>query len=90
MLVQQDLIGDFEDVPLENFDKLTLQVNLSKLAKALSRERMLPETAYSRTATTTDVYMQEIPQSVQATVKSIHSELSGKPSPRRAKAWTAD
>ena len=45
---------------------------------------------HSRTATTTDVYMQEIPESVQATVNSIHSELKGKPSPRRAKAWTAD
>ena len=30
---------------------------------------------HSRTATTTDVYMQEIPESVQATVDSIHREL---------------
>ena len=45
---------------------------------------------HSRTATTTDDYMQEIPESVQATVNSIHSELRGKPSPRRARAWTAD
>jgi len=27
---------------------------------------------HSRTATTTDVYMQEIPESVRATVNSIH------------------
>ena len=30
---------------------------------------------HSRTATTTDVYMQEIPESVQATVNSINEEL---------------
>jgi hypothetical protein len=36
------------------------------------------------------VYMQEIPESVQATVNSIHSELRAKSAPRRAKAWTAD
>jgi len=30
---------------------------------------------HSRTATTTDVYMQTIPESVQSTVNSIHLEL---------------
>jgi hypothetical protein len=30
---------------------------------------------HSRTATTTEVYMQEIPESVQATVNSINQEL---------------
>ena len=30
---------------------------------------------HSRIATTTDVYMQEIPESVQATVNSINTEL---------------
>jgi hypothetical protein len=30
---------------------------------------------HSRAATTTDVYMQEIPKSVQATVDSINAEL---------------
>jgi hypothetical protein len=33
---------------------------------------------HSRTATTADVYMQEIPASVQATVNSIHRELKTK------------
>lgn len=37
---------------------------------------------HSRTATTTDVYMQEISESVQATVNSIHSELKAKSSRR--------
>ena len=40
---------------------------------------------HSRTATTTDVYMQEIPESVQATVNSIHSELRPKSPSRTAK-----
>jgi hypothetical protein len=30
-------------------------------------------------ATTTDVYMQEIPESVKATVEAIHKELRLKP-----------
>ena len=30
---------------------------------------------HSRTATTTDVYMQELPEGVRATVNSIHKEL---------------
>lgn len=43
-----------------------------------------------RTATTTEVYMQEIPESVQATVNSIHSELRANSAPRRAKGWPAE
>ena len=39
---------------------------------------------HSRTATT-DVYMQEIPESVRATVNSIHSELRPKLSSRTTK-----
>ena len=34
---------------------------------------------HSRAATTTDVYMQEIPESVQATINAIHAELRKKP-----------
>jgi hypothetical protein len=32
---------------------------------------------HSRTATTTDVYMQEIPESGQSTINSINEELRG-------------
>ena len=32
---------------------------------------------HSRVATTTDVYMQELPEGVRATVDSIHRELQG-------------
>jgi hypothetical protein len=45
---------------------------------------------HSRTATSTDVYMQEIPESVQATVNSIHGELRTKSSSRGAQVWTAE
>ncbi len=48
MLIQQDLIDDFEDVPMENFDKFTLQVHLNKLAKTRSRDRVLQMRAYMR------------------------------------------
>lgn len=34
---------------------------------------------HSRAATTTDVYMQEIPESVRATINAIHAELRMKP-----------
>jgi hypothetical protein len=34
--------------------------------------------------------MQEIPESVQATLNSIHSELKAKSSRQRANVWTAD
>jgi integrase len=48
LLIQQDLIDDFEDVPLENFDKFTLQVHLNKLAKTRSKDRVLQMRAYLR------------------------------------------
>ena len=48
LLIQQDLIDDFEDVPLENFDKFTLQVHLNKLAKTRSKDRVLQMRAYMR------------------------------------------
>jgi integrase len=48
LLIQQDPIDDFEDVPLENFDKFTLQVHLNKLAKTRSKDRVLQMRAYMR------------------------------------------
>lgn len=45
---------------------------------------------HSRTATTTDVYMQEIPKSVQATVDAINAELRKRStSVRKARANVA-
>jgi integrase len=74
--------------------KLTFQVIRRTIATLAQKKGTVKDVQgvlrHPRTATTTDVYMQEIPESVQATVNSIYSELRGKPSPRRAKAWTAD
>jgi integrase len=47
-LIESDLIEEFEEVPLENFDKFTLQVHLNKLAKTRSRDRVLQVRAYLR------------------------------------------
>jgi len=44
---------------------------------------------HSRTATTTDVYMQEIPESAQSTVNSIHLELRKLPAKERRKVVKA-
>jgi len=41
LLIQRDLIDPFDKVPLENFDKFTLQVHLNKLAQTRSRDRVL-------------------------------------------------
>ena len=47
-LIESDLVEEFEDVPLGNFDKFTLQVHLNKLAKTHSRDRVLQMRAYLR------------------------------------------
>jgi hypothetical protein len=43
---------------------------------------------HSRTATTTDIYMQEIPEGVRGTIDSIHRELMKSPKPRAAGSKT--
>lgn len=73
--------------------KLTFQVIRRTIATLAQKKGTVKDVQgvlrHSRTATTTDVYMQEIPESVRATVNSIHNELRAKPSARRAKVWTA-
>ena len=48
LIIQRDLIDYFDTVPLENFDKFTLQIHLNNLAKARSRDRVLQIRAYIR------------------------------------------
>lgn len=75
--------------------KLTFQVIRRTIATLAQKKGTVKDVQgllrHSRTATTTDVYMQEIPESVQATVNSINQELrksrpvrSRKPTPKRA------
>ncbi|HEY6488834.1 MAG TPA: tyrosine-type recombinase/integrase [Terracidiphilus sp.] len=47
-LIENDLVEEFDDVPLENFDKFTLQVHLNKIAKTRSKDRVLQIRAYLR------------------------------------------
>jgi integrase len=59
--------------------KLTFQVIRRTIATLAQKKGMVKDVQgvmrHSRTATTTDVYMQEIPASVQSTINSINSEL---------------
>jgi hypothetical protein len=57
LLIQQDLIDEFEDVPLENFDKFTLQIQLNKLAKTRSKDTVLQLRAYLR-----DIFAEAVDQ----------------------------
>jgi hypothetical protein len=74
--------------------KLTFQVIRRTIATLAQKKGTVKDVQgvlrHSRTATTTDVYMQEIPESVQATVNSIHSELRTKSASRGAQVWTAE
>ena len=47
-LIQADLVDAFEDVRLENIDKLALQTHLNRMAKTRSRDRVLQARAYMR------------------------------------------
>jgi len=47
-IIERDLLAKFESVPLEHFDKFTLQVHLNDLAKTRSRDRVLQIRAYAR------------------------------------------
>jgi integrase len=47
-IIQGDLIEPFDKIPLENFEKFTLQVHLNNLAKTSSKDRVLQIRAYLR------------------------------------------
>jgi integrase len=59
--------------------KLTFHVIRRTIATLAQKKRTIKDVQgvmrHSRTATATDVYMQEIPASVQSTINSINSEL---------------
>jgi integrase len=75
--------------------KLTFQVIRRTIATLARKKGDVKDVQgvmrHSRTATTTDVYMQELPEGVRATVNSIHQELTrngggsgdGGPGPRK-------
>ena len=47
-LIQADLVDEFEEIRLENFDKFTLQNHLNRLAKTHSKDRVLQIRSYMR------------------------------------------
>src|SRR5260370_38466460 len=47
-LIQADVVDEFEAIRLENFDKLTLQNPLNRLAKPPPKERVLHIRSYMR------------------------------------------
>ena len=47
-LIQADLVDEFEDIRLENFDKFALQSHLNRLARTRSRDRVLQIRSYLR------------------------------------------
>ena len=63
--------------------KLTFQVIRRTIATLAQKKGTVKDVQgllrHSRAATTTDVYMQEIPESVQATINAIHAELKNNP-----------
>ena len=63
--------------------KLTFQVIRRTIATLAQKKGTVKDVQgllrHSRAATTTDVYMQEIPESVRATVEAVNKELRKKP-----------
>lgn len=47
-LIERDLIQEFEDVALQNFDKFKLQMHLNRLARSASKDRVLQIRSYIR------------------------------------------
>ena len=68
--------------------KLTFQVIRRTIATLAQKKGTVKDVQgllrHSRAATTTDMYMQEIPKSVQATINAIHAELRKKPESMQA------
>lgn len=57
LLIERDLIDTFDDVPIENFDRFTLQVHLNQLGKTRSKDRVLQMRAYLR-----DIFSEAVEQ----------------------------
>lgn len=57
LLIRKDLIEKFDGIPLENFDRFTLQVHLNELGKTRSKDRVLQIRAYMR-----DIFAEAVEQ----------------------------
>lgn len=57
LIIQKDLTDAFDAIPLDTFDRFTLQVHLNKLASLHSRDRVLQIRAYLR-----DIFAEAVEQ----------------------------
>lgn len=57
LIIQKDLIDAFDSIPLENFDRFTLQVHLNKLGVSRSKDRVLQIKAYMK-----DIFAEAVEQ----------------------------
>jgi integrase len=57
LIIQKDLIDAFDGIPLENFDRFTLQVHLNKLGVSRSKDRVLQIKAYMK-----DIFAEAVEQ----------------------------
>src|SRR5579864_262635 len=57
LIIQKDLIDAFDGIPLENFDRFTLQVHLNKLGRTRSKDRVLQIKAYMK-----DIFAEAVEQ----------------------------
>ena len=57
LLIERDLMDDLGEIPLENFDKFSLQVHMNKLAQTRSKDRVLQMRAYLR-----DIFAEAVDQ----------------------------
>ena len=69
-LIQADLVDEFGDVRLENFDKFTLQTHLNKLAKTRSRDRVLQIRSYIKAIFAEAVDQDFLPKDPARTLKT--------------------
>lgn len=69
-IIQADLVADFKQVRLENFDKFTLQTHLNKLAKTRSKDRVLQIRAYMKAIFAEAVDQDFLPKDPARTVKA--------------------
>jgi hypothetical protein len=57
LIIKKDLIDPFDGIPLENFDRFTLQVHLNKLGVTCSKDRVLQIKAYMK-----DIFAEAVEQ----------------------------
>jgi integrase len=84
LLIQEDLIDEFEDVPLENFDKFTLQMHVNKLAKTRCKDTVLQMRAYLR-----DIFAEAVDQGYLAKdpARKVKTPTQLRPTDKTTLTW---